>query len=251
MRNIHLDIGLKKCLILYVGNSPLNIVENTKLDLSKFYLKCNKKKCITKLRGQKIESVRYKFCGNILFNSKIYTFKDAQDNDGYYKCGKHSLFLYPNNGRFCYKLFIFYTKANLEDIKVIYQCHNILAKHKIAPYSMGLVTVDIAISGQSRLIKNDSSYGKRVRNRIPEPGYGYGVKLKKLKPVAKLLTPEKKTKLSLSLQYRLKQVCKKQGLRRRGSIHNIMAEANKESNKVYLKKRCYLIDIDNRWSIKT
>lgn len=213
------------------------------LDLSKFYV-TNKKPRTMKLGGKTVEDVRYRFCGPICLDGQEFISSSKTGNS--YFCGKHSVVLIPSVGKYVYKFFIFYTKADKKTIKMLHKIHNILNKHGLSPKSEEIIVTDIVLDNEILRQKQDNKIEKKLRSRIPE-GIGYGLKLRKLQPIK--YRDDKKEALRQKFLKELKTVCRVRNLKRRNSLDNLLIESKNLSNLMFCKDGCYLIDIDNRWSI--
>jgi hypothetical protein len=213
------------------------------LDLTNFYV-INKKPVMMKLGGKVVEDMRYRFRGHICLDGQKFTSANGSGNS--YFCGKHSVVLIPSTSKYVYKFFIFYTKADKKTVKAIHKIHNILGRHGLAPESEEILVVDIIQNEDMLRRKQNNEIEKKTRSRIPE-GIGYGLKLRRLQPVE--LPDNKKETMSQKFLKRLRGVCKAHGLKRRMSLDNLMIEAKDPTNLIFCKDGCYLIDIDNRWSM--
>jgi len=214
------------------------------LDLTQFYQENPKKKYI-KLKGKRIVEGRSFFNGPVFLDKKKFTYNDKNN---YYRCGKHSIFLLPDEGNACYKFFIFYTKATKEEVKHIHKIHNRLAGKSLAPKSFSVCEVDIIVPEHILEKKEREEYPKRIRSRIKSSGKGYGLVLKKIQSLMPPVGGQKE-RIDKKTMNKIMAMCEKYKIFRRGSVENFMAECRDESNKIYIKNGFMFIDIDNRCTI--
>jgi len=218
------------------------------LDLTKFYRE-NKNVEWAKLRIKKTSIIRKVFCGPIFLDKKKFAMygKQSKKYVGYYKCGKHSIFLFPYEGNLCYKFFIFYTKATRGEVEQIHKIHNKLAEKRLAPKSYRICEVDVIVPDYIIDKKNSEYYPRVILSRINPSGIGYGIVLEKTDPIS--YSGEEKKRIDKKVISRMKKICKKYKIYRRGTVNNLLVECNDEGNKIYTKDGFVLIDIDNRCTI--
>jgi len=143
-----------------------------------------------------------------------------------YKKGKFALFV-PIEQRVAYKFFIFFNKAlvpvDLNVVEKIFKIHEILFKEEISVNPFCLISC--SVNGKT----------------------GFGIKTEMAIAKGNLRKNPYFEKWCL----RLKKVCIKHGLRRQGTVANIIKEVRsyQKVNAIWTKTGIKLVDVDPPWTI--